>query len=149
MSTLRLRLRRIHAPALIGFLVVIVAASVLVARQPVSAPWWLNADADATYSSSGLEILTGSHTDYLDHPGFPEQELLAVTFGAVSLAHGGPTRAWAADEMLHLDRARPVFRGWAIAFFIGGAAMAFFIVVAALPPLNMGRSGRSALARST
>jgi hypothetical protein len=108
--------------------IVIAAAVALVAAQPVTGPWWLNADADATYSASALNIISGDHSRYFDHPGLPTQEALALTFGAVSLAHGGPTRAWATNEMLHLDRARPVFRGWAILFFVGGAALAYLLM---------------------
>ena len=108
--------------------VVVVAAVVLVAAQPVTGPWWINADADATYSASALNIISGDRSRYFDHPGLPNQEILAITFGAVSLAHGGPTRAWAQDEMAHLDSARPVFRGWGIAFFIGGALLVYLLL---------------------
>lgn len=117
-----------HALAIAPLGAVLAAAVVLVAAQPVTGPWWLNADADATYSASALNIVSGSHSRYFDHPGLPTQEVLALTFGAVSLAHGGPTRAWATNEMLHLDRARPVFRGWAILFFVGGAALAYLLL---------------------
>lgn len=119
-------LTRVAALAPLG--AVLAAAAVLVAAQPVTGPWWLNADADATYSASALNIISGNHSRYFDHPGLPTQEVLALTFGAVSLVHGGPTRAWAAGEMIHLDHARPIFRGWAIAFFIGGAALAFLLL---------------------
>jgi hypothetical protein len=135
------RVRQIHLPALIGFLVVIAAATVLVASQPVTSPWWIYADADGTYSGSALSILAGHGTDYFDHPGLPEQELLAVSFGVASLAHGGPTQSWAADEMIHLDRARPIFRGWAITFFIGGAALAFFLLKRLLGHWTWGTAG--------
>lgn len=127
--------------ALAPFAVVIAAAVVLVAAQPVTGPWWLNADADATYSASALNIISGSHSRYFDHPGLPTQEVLALTFGAVSLPHGGPTRAWATNEMLHLDRARPVFRGWAILFFVGGAALACFLLARLLGHWTWGVAG--------
>jgi Dolichyl-phosphate-mannose-protein mannosyltransferase len=119
-------LTRVLAIAPLG--AVIAAAVALVAAQPVTGPWWLNADADATYSASALNIVSGDYSRYFDHPGLPTQEVLALTFGAVSLAHGGPTRAWATNEMLHLDRARPIFRGWAILFFVGGAALAYLLL---------------------
>lgn len=117
-----------RALALAPLAAVLVAAAAIVAAQPVAGPWWINADADATYSASALNIVSGDYSRYFDHPGLPTQEALALTFGAVALAHGGPTRAWAADEMLHLDRARAVFRGWAIVFFVGGAALAFLLL---------------------
>lgn len=113
---------------LLGLAVVLVAAAIIVAAQPVTDPWWIYADADATYSASGLNIISGAHSHYFDHPGLPEEELLALTFGAVSLPHGGPTHSWAVNEMTHLDRARPIFRGWAILFFVGGAALAYFLM---------------------
>jgi Dolichyl-phosphate-mannose-protein mannosyltransferase len=119
-------LTRVGSAAPLG--AVIAAAVVLVVAQPVTGPWWLNADADATYSASALNIISGNYSRYFDHPGLPTQEVLALTFGAVSLTQGGPTRAWARSEMLHLDRARPVFRGWAILFFVGGAALAYALL---------------------
>jgi hypothetical protein len=107
---------------------VVAAATVVVALQPVTSPWWIYADADGTYSASALNIIAGGHSRYFDHPGLPEQEVLAATFGIVSAFHGGPTRSWANDEMIHLERATPIFRGWAIFFFIGGAALAYLLV---------------------
>ncbi|HEY2543297.1 MAG TPA: hypothetical protein VGH92_09625, partial [Gaiellaceae bacterium] len=117
------------------------AAVALVAAQPVTGPWWINADADATYSASALNIVSGDHSRYFDHPGLPNQEVLAITFGAVSLADGGPTRKWAQDEMVHLDRARPVFRGWAIAFFIGGAMLVYLLLSRLLGHWTWGLAG--------
>jgi hypothetical protein len=119
---------RVLAWSLAPLAVVLAAATVVVALQPVTSPWWIYADADGTYSASALNIMAGGHSKYFDHPGLPEQEALATTFGIISLFHGGPTRSWANDEMLHLDRARPVFRGWAIFFFVGGAALAYLLV---------------------
>lgn len=123
-------LSRIRALAwsLAPLAVVLAAASAVVAFQPVTSPWWTYADADGTYSASALNIVAGGHSRYFDHPGLPEQEALAATFGVVSAFHGGPTRSWANGEMLHLERAAPIFRGWAIFFFIGGAALAYFLL---------------------
>jgi hypothetical protein len=106
----------------------VAAATLVVAFQPVTSPWWIYADADGTYSASALNIMAGGHSRYFDHPGLPEQEVMAATFGLISAFHGGPTRAWANDEMIHLDRARPVFRGWAIFFFVGGAVLAYALM---------------------
>jgi hypothetical protein len=106
---------------------VVAAACVIIAAQPVTSPWWIYADADGTYSASALNIMAKGHSRYFDHPGLPEQEALAATFAVASVARGGPTRAWASNEMLHLDRARWIFRGWAIFFFIGGAALAYLL----------------------
>jgi hypothetical protein len=126
---------------LLAFAVVIAVAAVLVAAQPVTDPWWVYADADATYSASALNIISGGHSHFFDHPGLPEQELLALTFGAVSLSHGGPTHSWAASEMTHLDRARPVFRGWAILFFVGGAGLAYLLLRRLLGHWTWGLAG--------
>ncbi len=121
--------------------VVVAAAAALVAAQPVTGPWWINADADATYSASALNIISGDQSRYFDHPGLPNQEVLAITFGVVSLAHGGPTRKWATGEMIHLDRARPVFRGWAIAFYIGGALLVYLLLGRLLGHWTWGLAG--------
>lgn len=129
------------ALAIAPLAVVVAAAAAIVAAQPVTGPWWINADADATYSASALNIISGNYSRYFDHPGLPTQEVLALTFGTVSLAHGGPTRAWATDEMLNLDRARAVFRGWAIVFFIGGAALAFLLLSRLLGHWGWGVAG--------
>jgi hypothetical protein len=115
---------RTLAPAL----AVLIGAGAIVLAQPVGSPWWLWADADGIYSASALNIASGNGSRYFDHPGLPEQEVLALTLAGVSLRHGGPTQAWAADEMTHLDRARPVFRGWAIAFFVGGALLTYLVL---------------------
>jgi hypothetical protein len=101
------RLRR--NGAVLGLAAVIAAAVFLAVRQPLGAPWWFYADADATYASSALNMAVGRHANYLDHPGLPELEILTLSFEAVSLPHGGPNRTWAGDEMLHLDRARVIF----------------------------------------
>src|SRR5215831_11475907 len=104
------------------------AATFIVVRQPLGAPWWLYGDADATYAGNGLNIAAGGHIAYTDHPGLVEEELLGLSFETVSLPDGGPTRAWAAGEMLHLDRARPIFRGWSVLFYAGGAIVVFALL---------------------
>ena len=132
---------RTRLPAAAGLAVVLAAACVLVARQPVSSPWWIYSDADATYAGSALRIASGGHTEYLDHPGLVDQEILALSFAAASIPDGGPTRAWADREMLHLGRVIPITRGWAIFFFVGGAALAFFLVTRLLGHWTWGVAG--------
>ena len=66
---------------------------------------------------------------------------MAVVFGVISLPHGGPSDAWVEGEMLHLDRTRPVFRGFAILFFVGGAALAFFLLARLLGHWTWGVAG--------
>ena len=107
---------------------VLVVGAILVAAQPVTAPWWINADADGIYAASALNVVSGDRSRYFDHPGLVTQEVLATTFGFVALPSGGPSRTWATTEITHLNRARPVFRGWAIAFFLGGALLAYALM---------------------
>ena len=103
----------------------------VVARQPLRAPWWLYADPDATYTASSLNLLMrDGHSRYFSHPGVPQQEALALTFGAQHLLDrmdGGPptTKAYVDERLSDLDTARSVFRGWAIVFFVGGALLVF------------------------
>ncbi len=109
------------------------SAALVVVNQPVRSPWWTYADADATYTSSSLNLMLGNHTSYLDHPGLPLQELLGATFGArylLSRATGGHESRveYASELMLHLDRTRPYFRGFAIAFYLLGALLAFVLL---------------------
>ena len=60
---------------------------VVVGSQPVRAPWWLYGDADATYTASSIDLAAGEHTFYLDHPGMPLQDLMAMTVETRYLAH--------------------------------------------------------------
>jgi hypothetical protein len=115
---------RAFAPAA----VILVVGVILVAAEPVTSPWWINADADGIYTASALNVVSGDRSRYFDHPGLVTQEVLATTFGVVALPSGGPSRAWATTEITHLNRARPVFRGWAIAFFLGGALLAYALM---------------------
>jgi hypothetical protein len=111
--------------------IVLLVAIFVVARQPVGGPWWLNADPDATYAASSLNLLRGDHTRYFGHPGLPEQELLALTFASQHLLQrldgSGPpsVRDFVDSRLTDLDRTRSVFRGWAIVLFVGGALVVF------------------------
>jgi Dolichyl-phosphate-mannose-protein mannosyltransferase len=107
---------------------VLIVGCILVAAEPVTAPWWINADADGTYAASALNIISGDRSRYFDHPGLVNQELLAVTFGFQALPSGGASRIWATNEITHLNRARWVYRGWAIALFLGGALLAYSLM---------------------
>ena len=81
---------------------------------------------DGAYVGSGLNILIGNHTSYLDHPGLPTQDALALAFGAwylVDRARGddaGRTAFFVDRRMLDLDGSRWLYRGWAIATFASG-----------------------------
>jgi hypothetical protein len=100
------------------------AALTIVVAQPLDSPWWTYADADATYVASGLNLLAGERTTYLDHPGLPLQELLEASFGAEWLAHGGSRREFAHDVLLDLNRARALYRSLGATLYMGGAIIA-------------------------
>jgi hypothetical protein len=110
---------------LLAAAVVLAVSAYVVVRQPVDSPWWIYADPDATYAASSLNLLLGEDTRLFGHPGVPEQELLALTFGADRFLHRTPTREYVDERLLNLDRTRWAFRGWAIAFFLGGALLTF------------------------
>src|SRR3954453_19562099 len=127
---------RVNAVAVASLAVVAAAAISIVAAQPVQSPYWISADADATYTAAGLQIARGHHTHYLDHPGLPIEEGLALAFDAEWLADraiGGPTHARFVDSRLvHLDATRTTYRPIAIAFYIAGALLLCAIVAALL-----------------
>jgi dolichyl-phosphate-mannose-protein mannosyltransferase len=119
------------APAL-ALAAVIAWAAFLVSSQPVTSPWWTYADADATYTATALNLTNhNSHARYLDHPGLPLHELLATSFlverltRAAAGEEGVSQDAFFAERMLNLDTARPLYRGWAIAFYLAGAVLSF------------------------
>jgi hypothetical protein len=106
------------------------AIGLFIALHGVSAAWWTHADPDGAYAGSGLNILRGNRTTYLDHPGLPTQVGLAVAFGGdflVQKARGRvDSRAEYVDaRLLDLDAARPIYRTWAILQYVGGALLVF------------------------
>ena len=108
-------------------------ATGVVLLQPLGAPWWYHADADATYVANSYEMAAGHHTWYLDHPGMPLQDLMAVVFDgryvAYKLAGGSESRQqYLNDRLLHLDDSRVYFRSLAALFYLLGAVIAFFVV---------------------
>lgn len=122
-----MRHRRERALLLLGYLAVAVAALV-VALPDSGSPWWIYADPDGAYVGSGANILIGNHTNYLDHPGLPTQEALALGLGAwylVDRARGieGDRTAFVDRRLLDLDGSRLLYRGWAIALLVGGALL--------------------------
>lgn len=120
-------------PALVAGAAVLAVSTVIVVAQPLRSPWWTYADADATYTAASLDLLLGAPPKYLDHPGLPLEELGAVAFGIDYLAARATGRVDSRQEyvdemLLDLDRARPIFRGLAAAFFISGALLSFLLV---------------------
>jgi hypothetical protein len=121
---------RARAATLAALGAALAVSLVIVTAQPVRAPWWNYADADATYTAASLNLLLGEPVRYLDHPGLPLEQLGAAAFGvheAVDRLRGGTgsTRAFVDALMLDLDRTRPFFRGIAIALYLAGALLAF------------------------
>jgi hypothetical protein len=108
------------------------AALLIVAAQPVRSPWWTYADADATYVGAGLNLLLGEPVHYLDHPGLPLEQLVAGVFGAGEAfdrvtGASASTKEYVDGLMLHLDRARPVFRTLAVLFYLAGSVLSVLL----------------------
>ncbi len=114
-----------------AFVATLAVTAIVVAAQPIGAPWWFYGDADGTYTASALNIAAGRHTNLLAHPGMPTQELLAATYGLQAayhrVANGTNVRQFADAHLLNLDATRPVFRTWAILLFFVGAIASFFV----------------------
>src|SRR5207237_999433 len=120
-------LRR-HLPALVALGVTFAVAATIVFSQPLGAPWWLYADADGTYVGSSLELAANDHARYMDHPGLPIQEALAIAFDAESVAakvvHGSSHAEFMRYRLLQLDRTRVTLRSIAVFFYLAGALRA-------------------------
>src|SRR5919109_177082 len=116
----------------LAFGAALAASLVVVLLQPVASPWWIYADADATYVANAADLMAGEHTFYLDHPGLPLQELMAATFEVRYALHKiflGPTspHEYAAAQMLDLDGSRVYWRTFAALFYLFGAGVAFVV----------------------
>jgi hypothetical protein len=117
----------------IGAALAVAAAALLVAVQPIREPWWQWADPDGAYVGSSLNILLGNHTNYLDHPGLPTQDVLALAFGAefvVGKATGSNDNreSFADEKFLDLDRTRPLYRSWAVLLFLASTLLVYLLV---------------------
>ena len=118
----------------------------IVVAQPLRSPWWTYADADAPYTATGLNLLVGVPVRYLDHPGLPLEEAIAVALGVdelVARASGDAAdgQAYVDSRLLDLDRTRPFFRGFAIAFYLLGALLSFVLVGRVLGHWTWGLAG--------
>jgi hypothetical protein len=121
---------RARALPLAAFAAVVGAALAIVLAQPISSPWWTYADADAPYAASGLNLLIGQPTRYLDHPGLALEELFAVAGGVDATLHGERPRRYVDSRMLDLNREKGLWRGLAAAFYLVGAALSFLTAAA-------------------
>jgi len=132
--------------ALFGALLTLAAAAFLVSLQPVGAAWWSSADPDGPYVGNSVNILLGNHTSYLDHPGLPTQDALAIAFGTQYLVERTAGRvddreAFADELLLDLDRVRPVYRTWALLLFFGSALLVYTLVARLLGHWTWGVAG--------
>ena len=130
----------------IGALLVVCAAAVLVSLQPMRDEWWHWADPDGAYVGSSLNIMLGNHTNYLDHPGLPTQDALALAFGAQYLVGKATGKyddrlGFANEQMLDLDGTRPIYRTWAILLFLGAALLVYMLVGRLLGHWTWGLAG--------
>ena len=112
-------------------------ALAIILMQPLGAPWWYHADADGTYVANSYELAAGHHTWYLDHPGMPLQDLMAITFearyvGQKLFGSATPKDQYLNQQVLNLDDSRPYFRSFAAVFYLLGALIAFWVVRATL-----------------
>ena len=106
--------------------------------------WWHWADPDGAYVGNSLNILVGNHTYYLDHPGLPTQDALALGFGAQYLASRGSfdsRQEFIDDRFLDLDQARPLYRTWAIGIFLLSTLIVYVAVGRLLGHWTWGLAG--------
>jgi hypothetical protein len=113
--------------------IVLAFGALLLMLQPLRAPWWIYADADAQYLGSSANLMAGQQTFYLDHPGLPLQDLMATSFEARYLVHklfapNTTPHAYAGARMLDLNDSRIFYRGFAVLFYLFGAFAVFWVV---------------------
>jgi hypothetical protein len=118
--------------ATLAFATVLTLAVLVVDAQPVRSAWWTYADADATYTASALNLMLGEEVTFVDHPGLPITEAVAVATGLDALLEEGTLsqearRRYVDRTLLDLDRVRAIFRGFAISFYLAGAVLAFLL----------------------
>jgi hypothetical protein len=109
---------------------VVVVAALAVAAQPIRSPWWTYADADASYTASALNLALGREVTFVDHPGLPLTEAVAIAFGVETLLEEGSLSesarlAFVDRALLDLDRTRGTFRGFSVLVYLLGALLSF------------------------
>jgi len=119
--------------AVLALAALVTVAVVVVGAQPLRSPWWTYADADAAYTASALNLLLGERVGFVDHPGLPVTEGATLLFGVDALVEeqsltAKARSAYADERLLDLDRARPIFRGLAIALYFAGVLLSFLLV---------------------
>ena len=119
--------------AALAFATTVTLAALIASAQPVRSPWWTYADADASYTAAALNHVMGETSRFVDHPGLPVTEVTALTFGVDALLEerslsDAARKRYVDDKLLHLDSARGVFRGLAIAAYLLGAVLSFLLI---------------------
>jgi Dolichyl-phosphate-mannose-protein mannosyltransferase len=118
----------------------------VVAFQPLASPWWTDAGADTGYTASGIDLMAGQHSLYLQQPGMPLQDVMAMTTEARYIAHKLTSehetpQTYASQRLLHLDDTRIFSRGYAVLFFALGALLAFLVLWRLLGSPWLGTAG--------
>jgi hypothetical protein len=142
----RSSIRAMRRGSAAGAVLVVAAAALMVWLQPVRASWWSFADPDGAYVGSSLNILMGNHTNYLDHPGLPTQDVLALAFGTEYVVErvtgdGQDRQTFSEAKMLDLDGSRWLYRGWAVALFLGSTLLVYVLVTRLLGHWTWGLAG--------
>ena len=137
---------RLRALAPYAAPLLLVAAVLWFGKPQFGHEWWFTADPDGAYVGNSLNLLIGNPTSYLDHPGLPTQDALAVAFGAWRLGEevfgGAPSRdEWVAARMADLDGLRPVYFGFSLLVHIAGALLAYVLMARLLGHWTWGLAG--------
>lgn len=116
--------------AVLAAAAVVAVAGLGVAAQPVRSPWWTYADADASYTASALNLALGREVTFVDHPGLPLTEAVAIAFGVETLLGEGSLSesarlAFVDRALLDLDRTRGTFRSFSVLVYLLGALLSF------------------------
>lgn len=119
-----------HRWAALAAAAVVTVAALVVNAQPVRSPWWTYADADASYTASALNLLLGREVTFVDHPGLPLTEAVALAFGVEALVEEGSLSesarlAFVDRALLDLDLTRGTFRGFSALLYLTGALLSF------------------------
>ena len=136
--------------AVLAAAAVVAVAVLIVVAQPLRSPWWTYADADASYTASALNLLLGEDVTFVDHPGLPLTEALAITFGAETLIEEGSLSESRAARVRRPLAARPRRDPLGLPRLLRArlpARCAALVPLrgAALRPLDVGARGRAAL----
>src|SRR5919106_2279851 len=137
---------RLRAAAPLAAPLLLAALVIALARPQYGHEWWTSADPDGPYVGNSLNLLIANPTSYLDHPGLPTQDALAVAFGAWRLGDevlgdAPDPDAWVDERLLDLDGLRPVYFGLSLAYHVGGALLAFLLMAKLLGHWTWGLAG--------